>query len=138
MDTWMKIFITLIFMIRCQNYKKIIIYGNVSLVITFWAFILIAYITWKPISTFLCQFYPDDLANFAGSTIVFFINAALIIRWFDQIVALPWVMWAAPPIANYFGLIFLSQIYVCLVHWDICAFLGNCSWEFPQNFFIIE
>ena len=36
---------------------------------------------------FQAVLYPGDLANFAGSAIIFFI-AALIIQWFDQIVAL--------------------------------------------------
>ena len=41
----------------------------------------IAYIALNPISTFLRQFYLRD-------TVIFFIIAALIIRWFDQIVSL--------------------------------------------------
>ena len=78
---------------QCKNYKKIIICGNVSLVIALWAYIFIAYIAWNRISTFFRQFYSEDLANFVGSIIIFFINAALFIRWFDQIVALPrWVL----------------------------------------------
>ena len=40
---------------------------------------LIAYITLNPIFSFLRQFYSEDLANFAGSTIIFF-NGALIIQ----------------------------------------------------------
>ena len=64
-----------------------------SLVIALWAYIFIAYIAWNRISTFLRQFYPESLANFVGSIIIFFINAVLFIRWFDQIVALPrWVL----------------------------------------------
>ena len=47
-----------------------------------WADIVIAYITLNLISKFLRQFYPGDLTTFAGSTIIFFITIALIIRWF--------------------------------------------------------
>ena len=117
-------------MIRCKNYKKIIIYGNVSLVITFWAFILIAYITWKPISTFLCQFYPEDFANFAGSTIIFFINAALIIWWFDRIVALPW--WVLLLLLPTLLALFFCHKFMCVLFietfvlsWEIA--LGSLS-----------
>ena len=60
--------------------------------IAHWTDIFIACISLNPIFTFLRQFYPGDLANFAGSTIIFFI-AALIIRWFGQIVALSRWTW---------------------------------------------
>ena len=63
-------------MIRCKYYKKIIICGNISLAIALWADIFIAYIALNLIR----QFYPKDLANFAGNTIIFFFIAALIIR----------------------------------------------------------
>ena len=53
--------------------KKIIICGNISLVIAFWY--------WTQL---LRQFYPGVLANFAGSTIIFFI-AALVIQWFYEL-----------------------------------------------------
>ena len=66
-------------MIQCIYYKKIIICGKISLVIALCVDIFIAYIALNPISTFLLQACPGDLANFAGSTIIFFI-AALIIR----------------------------------------------------------
>ena len=60
-------------------------------VIAFWANLSIAYVASNPISIFLRQFYPWDLGNFADSIIIFFFIAALIIRWFVQIVALlPW------------------------------------------------
>ena len=71
--------LTLIFMIRCKYNKKIVICGNISLIIALWVDIFIAFIALNPISTFLRQFYPGDLANFAGSTIVFYSIAALII-----------------------------------------------------------
>ena len=38
-----------------------------------------AYIALNTISTFLRQFVPGNLANFAGGTIIFFMFAALII-----------------------------------------------------------
>ena len=87
----------LLFMIRWKHYKKkIIIWGNISLVIArileslagslvflviaIWADIFIAYIALNRISTCLPQFYPGDLANFAGSTIIFFFIVGVIIR----------------------------------------------------------
>ena len=73
--------------------KKIIICGYISLVTTLWTDIFIAYIALNPVSTFLRQFYQGDFGNFAGSTIIFFFIAALIIRWFGQIVALPRWTW---------------------------------------------
>ena len=72
-----------------QSPKKIIIRWNISLVIALWADKLIAYTALNPISTFLPQFYPGDLASFEGSTIIVFFIATLIIRWFNQSVALP-------------------------------------------------
>ena len=60
--------------------KKIIICGNMSLVIALWADIFIVYMALNPISTFLHQFYLVDLANFEGSKFIFFLIAALIIR----------------------------------------------------------
>ena len=71
--------LTLIFMIRCKYYKKTIICG-ICFVIAHWADLFIAYIAFNPISTFLRQFSPGDLANFAGSTIINFFIAVLIIR----------------------------------------------------------
>ena len=68
--------------------KNIIICGNISLVITLWSDIFFAYIALKPISTFLRQFYPGDLVNFAGSAIIFFFIALLINQWFNQIAAM--------------------------------------------------
>ena len=59
-----------------------------SLVIALWADIYIAYIALHSIFTFLRQLYPGDFTNFAGSTNIFLFNAALMIWWFDQIVAL--------------------------------------------------
>ena len=75
----------MIFMIRCIYYKKIIICGNISLVIALSANIFIVYIVLNPISVFLRQFYPRDVANFASSTIIFFFIATLIIWWFDSV-----------------------------------------------------
>ena len=46
--------------------KTIIICRNISLVIAIWPDTLIAYIALNPIFTFLRQFHPRDLANFAG------------------------------------------------------------------------
>ena len=83
---------TLIFMVRCKYYKKIIICGNISLVIALWADIFIAYIALNSVSTFLRQLYAGDLANIAGSTIIFF-TPTLIIRLFSQMVALPPWTW---------------------------------------------
>ena len=54
---------------------------------TLWADIFIVYIALKPISTFLRQFYPGDLTNFADNTVIFFFIVALIIQWFGQIFA---------------------------------------------------
>ena len=76
-------------MSRRPESKKIIICWKISLVIALWANKLIAYTALNPISTFLPQFYPGDLASFEGSTIIVFFITALIIRWFDQSVALP-------------------------------------------------
>ena len=64
-----------IFLIRCKYYKKMIICGNISLAIALWTDIFIAYIALNPIR----QFYPKDLANFAGKIMTFCI-AALVIR----------------------------------------------------------
>ena len=64
--------LTLMFIIRCNYYKKVIICGNISLVIALWADIFIAYIAFNSISTFSPQFYLGDLTNFAGSIITFF------------------------------------------------------------------
>ena len=64
--------LTLMFIIRCKYYKKVIICGNISLVIALWADIFIAYIAFNSISTFSPQFYLGDLTNFAGSIITFF------------------------------------------------------------------
>ena len=58
----------------------IIICRNLSLVIALWVDIIITYIAWNPVFTFLCQFYAGDLANFAISTIIFFFIAVLIMR----------------------------------------------------------
>ena len=63
-----------------QILQKIIICGNISLIIALWTDIFIAYIVLNRISTFLRQFYPGDLANFAGSSIIFSFIAAVIIR----------------------------------------------------------
>ena len=79
-------------MIRWKYYKKIIICGNISLVIALWADIFIAYIALNPIFTFIRYFYRGDLANFAGGIIIFFV-AAVIIRWFGLVVALPRWTW---------------------------------------------
>ena len=70
--------LTLIFMIPRKYYKKkkkkrekkIFICGNISLVIALWVDILIVYIALNQISTFLRQFYPGNLANFAVGTII--------------------------------------------------------------------
>ena len=63
-----------------QILQKITNCENVSLVIALWADIFIAYIALNPISIFLSLFYLRDLANFAGSTMIFFfIVAALVI-----------------------------------------------------------
>ena len=40
--------------------------------------------------------------------------------------------------SNIFDPILLQQIYECLVKCGICAFLLNCSQEFPQNVFAIQ
>ena len=79
-------------MVRCKYYKKIIICGNISLVIALWADIFIAHIALNSVSTFLRQLYAGDLANIAGRTIIFFIPT-LIIRLFSQMVALPPWTW---------------------------------------------
>ena len=76
-----------------QVLQKIIICGNIFLVIVFSADIFITYIALNPISTFLPQFYTEYLANFAGSTSIFFFIAALMIQWFGQIVAMPPWTW---------------------------------------------
>ena len=73
-----------------QILQKIIICGNISLIIALWTDIFIAYIVLNRISTFLRQFYPGDLANFAGSSIIFSFIAAVIIGLFGKIVAFPW------------------------------------------------
>ena len=85
------------------------------------------------------------LANYASSTIIFFITA-LVTQWFCQIVALPWWTWLllSPEVFLHWqphlvisSLLFLflpEQIYECSIHWDICAFLGNCSQEFSKLF----
>ena len=86
-----------IFLIRCKYYKKIIICGNISLAIALWADLFIAYIALNPTR----QFYPEDLANFADTMIFFFI-AALIIRWFGQIVALPQWTWLLLLLRSFF------------------------------------
>ena len=57
-----------------------IICRNLSLVIALWVDIIITYIAWNPVFTFLCQFYAGDLANFAISTIIIFFNAVLIMQ----------------------------------------------------------
>ena len=76
-----------------QVLQKIIICGNICLVIALWEDIFIVHIALNPIFTFFRQFYPGDFANFAGSIIIFFFIAALIIWWFCQIVTLPRWPW---------------------------------------------
>ena len=86
--------LTLTFMIQCKYYKKSHHLRKYLLVIALWIDVFIVYISLNPsnpFSIFLRQFYPGDLANFAGSTIIFIV--ALIIRWFSQIVALPRWTW---------------------------------------------
>ena len=63
--------------------QKIIICGYIPLVIGLWADIFITYIALNPISTFLRQFYPGDLANFAGSIIFFFIVSTKLLHCRD-------------------------------------------------------
>ena len=126
-----------------------------SLVIALWADISIACIALNPVSAFRCHFSPKNLANFAVSIIISFFIAALIIRWFSQIVALPRWTWLLLLLSyffidscswyllsssspKFFDPILLYQIYEYLVHWDICVFLGNCCREFSQNFFEIQ
>ena len=70
-------------MIRGKYHKKTIICGNTSLFTPLLADIFIEYIALNPISTFFRQLYSQDLASFAGSTIIFFFIAALIIRWYS-------------------------------------------------------
>ena len=120
--------------------KKIIICGNISLVIAFWY--------WTQL---LRQFYPGVLANFAGSTIIFFI-AALVIRWFYELLncrdgpsccPFYWqpclIVWS---FLFFFSLNFFQPYFAVRNLWVTplmrCAFLGNYSREFPQNFFAIE
>ena len=73
-----------------QILQKIIICGNISLIIALWTDIFIACIALNRISTFLRQFYPGDLANFAVSSIIFSFIASVIIGLFGKIVSLPW------------------------------------------------
>ena len=108
--------LTLVFMLRCKYYKKITIWGNISLVIALGT-IYSSHISLNSIVTFLRRFYSGDLENFAGSAIIFFFIAALTIQSFSHIVALPRWIWL---------LLFLRYF-----------FLGNCSREFPQHFFAI-
>ena len=56
--------------------QKIIIWGNIFLLILLWVDIFIASIVLKPITIFLCQFSPGVLENFAVTTIIFFIATA--------------------------------------------------------------
>ena len=56
--------------------QKIIIWGNIFLLIVLGADIFIASIILKPITIFLCQFSPGVLENFAVTTIIFFIATA--------------------------------------------------------------
>ena len=82
------------------------------------------------------QFVPGNLANFAGGTIIFFMFAALII---SSLAAVPDGTVAHSLFSrNFFTPILLQQIYECLAHWDIWAFLGNCSREFCETFFSIQ
>ena len=90
-------------MIPCIYYKKIIVCGSISLVIALWAHIFPHILHWSAsISIFLRQFYPGCLVKFADSTITFFFIAALSIRWFGQIVALPWWTWLLFLLRYYF------------------------------------
>ena len=47
-----------------QILQKIVICGNISLLIALWADIFIAYIALNPISKFFHQLFPGNLANF--------------------------------------------------------------------------
>ena len=98
---------------------------------------IMAYFTWKLISTFLYQFYPENLANFAGSAIIFFINAALIIQWFDQIVALSW--WVLLLLLPILLALFFCHKFMCALFIETFAL----SWEitrgrFLKMFFVFE
>ena len=78
--------LTLIFVIRwCNYYKAITICENICPLKAFWEDKLIAYITLNPISFFIRQFNWGDLANFAGSSIIFLFIVAHIIQWFGSI-----------------------------------------------------
>ena len=82
--------------------QKIIICGNISLVIILWEDRFIAYIAFTPISTFLHQFYAGYLAHFAGITTTFSFIAALIIRLFDKIAPLLLCAWPLLLPRNFF------------------------------------
>ena len=121
-------------MIRCKFYKKIIKCGNIYLVIALWTDIFIAYISSDPISTFLRQFYSGNLANFAGSTIIFFFIAALTIPVLDGPgCCSSWGISLLTTVPNwYLSFLFLSsQIFSVLFCGNkyyiaalYCAFLG--------------
>ena len=105
-------------MIWCKYYKKVIICGNFSLVIALWSDIFVTDILLNPISTFLCQFYLGDLANFADSTSIVFI------RWFRQIVALLRWTWL---------LLLLRYFFILKCTW---SYLLSSS-SFPPIFLVI-
>ena len=126
--------------------QKIIICGNISLVIILWEDRFITYIAFNPISTFLHQFYAGYLAHFAGITTIFFFIAGLIIRLFDKIAPLQLCTWPLLLMRYFFidnrtwwyllssssfsptfsASILLYPIYECLVYLDISTFLDFC------------
>ena len=145
--------LTLIFMIPRKYYKKkkkkkkrekkIFICGNISLVIALWVDILIVYIALNQISTFLRQFYPGNLANFAVGTIIssssllslFHDSAKLLYCRDGTVCSSSWCIsffyflssFLFLFFPNLFSLILLQQIFARLVHWSI---LGNVFGSF--------
>ena len=145
--------LTLIFMIPRKYYKKkkkkkkekkkIFICGNISLVIALWVDILIVYIALNQISTFLRQFYPGNLANFAVGTIIssssllslFHDSAKLLYCRDGTVCSSSWCISFLYFLSsflflffpNLFSLILLQQIFARLVHWSI---LGNVFGSF--------
>ena len=137
-----------------QALQKIIIWGNVSLAIAFWADIFIAYIGLNSGLTFFRQFYPGDLENFSGSTIFFIIcfhHSIIRKNCCFAVIHLP----AAPPelflhwqlylmlpsfvfIPPYLWLFFTVTNLWVSDSFRYSVFLENCSWKFPQHFFAIQ
>ena len=119
--------LTLIFKIRCKHYKKKKSSAEISVLSLHFE------PTWSSHISHWAQtwhFYPGDLANFAGITIIFFFNAALIIPWFDQIAALlRWtsllLLWGTSSLTTSPGRIFFLLLLLFLHPTVLAVFFCN-------------